>query len=91
VQNEQLDLHLCLRGAVLIDVRLSDAEYNSRLRDMTENQRQVLTALGQHVQARQEAGPLKWFITGGAGVGKSFVIIMIKKTRMHMFPADITS
>ena len=73
-----------------VDDRLSDAEYNSRLRDVRDDERQVLTALGQHIQAGQDADPLRWFITGGAGVGKSFVINMIKETLMRMFPADIT-
>lgn len=76
--------------AAAVDDRLSDAEYNSRLRNMTKHQRQVLTALGQHVQAGQDADPLRWFITGGAGVGKSFVISMITETLMRLFPADIT-
>ena len=54
--------------AAAVDDRLSDADYNSRLRNMTEDQRQVLTALGQHVEAGQTADPLRWFITGGAGL-----------------------
>ena len=62
---------------------MTDTEYVSNLNKMSADERQVLDTLKEHVAAHQPGQPtpepLRWFITGGAGVGKSFVISLIKE------------
>lgn len=70
--------------------RPSDEEYSRRAQSMSADQRQVLHSLHQHIAAGSLAAPLRWFITGGAGVGKSFVIDMIKETILRPVPASVT-
>ena len=70
--------------AMYVGDRMTDAKYQHNIGRMSSDQlqRQVLQALQQHVdgsRSGQQLEPLRWFITGGAGVGKSFVISLIKE------------
>lgn len=66
--------------AMYVGDRMTDDEHQHNLSRMSTDQREVLRALHQHVdgsRSGQQLEPLRWFITGAAGVGKSFVISLI--------------
>ena len=72
--------------------RMTPAEFADRQRRLSEHQRVPFDALREHLRTsmrNRQAGtapppPFYWFITGGAGTGKSFVIGMLHELiRMH--------
>lgn len=66
---------------------MSDTDYQHKLGLMSPDQVQILQALGRHIEAGFEAEPLRQFITGVAGVNKSFVIDMLRETLFRAFPS----
>ena len=60
---------------------------------MSPDQQQVMQASGRHIEAGLSAQPLRWFITGSAGVGKSFVISMLRESifRARALPFNIST
>ena len=62
--------------------RMTDAQFYQARRDMSTDQRRAFEDVRQHVHRVQhamgeEVPPLHLFISGGAGVGKSFVINLL--------------
>ena len=83
--------------------RLSEAEWQQNLSLMSEDQKHVMEALGSHIQTEQHliqtkapqaallAQQWRWFITGGAGAGKSFVIKMLREAIHRAYPSNISA
>lgn len=60
---------------------------------MSAEQAEVLRLLQQYVKAtfdNQHPGALHWFLTGGAGVGKSYVVHLVREflIRAHVNVVD---
>lgn len=62
--------------------RMTDAQFDQARRDLSDDQRAAFEDVRQHIRTVQHAmgasvPPLYLFISGGAGVGKSFVINLL--------------
>ena len=70
--------------------RMTDEEFESRRASMSEQQKVVFTELQRICraifQSTEPVAPIKWFVTGGAGVGKSYIIEMMQELIRRIFP-----
>jgi hypothetical protein len=81
------------------DDALDDARYNAALRAMTDEQRALFDYIGMHIKREEEEEesidseshrppqvmPLRLFITGAAGTGKTFTLNLIKEQIRRAF------
>eukprot|EP00884_Botryococcus_braunii_P001086 jgi/Botrbrau1/10979/Bobra.0234s0004.1 len=79
--------------------RMSEEEWHANKGKMNASQKAVFQGVQDHLRCSQQHAssgtpappPLHWFITGGAGVGKSFVMNLVRELIIRACGADVNA